>query len=40
MTIRDNGKVVATTFVGALSGNASTATNLSKTSGTNRGYLY
>ena len=38
MTIRDNGKVIATTFVGALSGNATTATNLSKTSG--RGYLY
>lgn len=37
MTIRDNGKVVATTFVGALSGNATTASNLQTTS---RGFLY
>lgn len=38
MTIKDNGKVVATTFVGALSGNASTATNLKETN--MRGWLY
>ena len=29
MVIRDNGKVIANTFVGALSGNANTATNIS-----------
>ena len=33
MTIRDNGKVIANTFVGALQGNASTATKLTSSAG-------
>ena len=33
MTIRDNGKVIANTFVGALYGNASTATKLTSSAG-------
>lgn len=33
MTIRDNGKIIANTFVGALQGNASTATKLTSSAG-------